>query len=225
MTSPRGFFLLCLGTAGWLALFGPGSLAGSVEVANAVQAAREGVPEVSVARLRELLKNAPRDDDWRGIALQLVPALLDAREPAAALALLDDARLKTAPSTNLWRGQAFAQSQRWNEALSFSRRPLTTAPLPAKLKPSSARLRHCGLWDDRTKHYAVSCSARPRSGLENSRASPFGRSPARSTGLGRRAKITGRNKSKIGGRTEGAPLSARPGRLIAAPARTGCFHF
>ena len=83
----------------------------------ATQAALDGVPEVSVVRLRELLKKAGGDEDWRTIAMQLVPALLEAHAPAEALALLDDPRMKGTPSWNFWRGQAQAALHRWKEAL------------------------------------------------------------------------------------------------------------
>lgn len=86
-------------------------------LAEAAQAGAEGVPEVSVVRLREMLKLAGSDQDWRAIALQLVPALLAANEPDEALHLLDDARLKGAPSWNFWRGQSLAALHRWQEAL------------------------------------------------------------------------------------------------------------
>lgn len=111
--------IVLLGMLGCLAFAPTGSAADSPEITRATQAATEGVPEVSVARLREMLKNASRDEDWRAIALQLVPALIAAHEPAEALTLLDDPRVKADPSWNFWRGQSLAALQRWSEALPF----------------------------------------------------------------------------------------------------------
>ncbi|HEY2124285.1 MAG TPA: tetratricopeptide repeat protein [Chthoniobacterales bacterium] len=88
-------------------------------LSTAVEPAREGVPEVTVVRLRELLKKAGGDEDWRSVATQLVPALLEAHAPAGALILLDDSRIKGMASWNFWRGQTLAALHRWKEALPF----------------------------------------------------------------------------------------------------------
>ena len=79
----------------------------------------DGVPEVAVARLRELLGKTPTNEEWRTTAMTLVQALLGAQEPAQALTLLDDARLATLPECKFWRAQSFASLQRWGEALAL----------------------------------------------------------------------------------------------------------
>ena len=110
---------LAFGVFGCLAGIAAGSTAAPSEIAAAAQAATEGVPEVSVTRLRELLKNSQRDEDWRNIARQLAPALWAAHEPTEALALLNDSRIRNTPSGSFWLGQSLASLHRWEEALPF----------------------------------------------------------------------------------------------------------
>jgi len=87
------------------------------ELAEAMKPLTAGVPEVTVARLQTLLKNNRSDDEWRATAEKLAEAFLAARQPADALALLDDARLRDVSSTKFWRAQALASLHRWAEAL------------------------------------------------------------------------------------------------------------
>ena len=87
------------------------------ELAEAMKPLMAGVPEVTVARLQTLLKNNRSDDEWRATAEKLAEAFLAARQPADALALLDDARLRDVSSTRFWRAQALASLHRWAEAL------------------------------------------------------------------------------------------------------------
>lgn len=108
-----------LGLVAGLTLVSGGFSAAPPDITAAVQAMHEGVPEVAVVRLRELLVKAGNDEAWRPIALQLVPALLAAQAPTDALTLLDDPRLRSDPSWNFWRGQALAALRRWSEALPF----------------------------------------------------------------------------------------------------------
>lgn len=135
----RGFFVLrsghtlvASGLALWLcvALLSAAPVVVPSEVTEAAQPANEGVPEVSAARLRGFLKNA--HEDWTAIAQQLVPVLIGTQEPAAALALLDDARMRSVPSWNFWRGQALAALQRWDEALPFFEAAASEADSPNK---------------------------------------------------------------------------------------------
>ncbi len=119
VSSRRARLIALLGMVGCLGFVPARSIAASPDVARAAQAAAEGVPEVSVARLRDMLKSASRDEDWRAVALQLVPVLIAAQQPAEALALLDDARVKSDPSWNFWRGQSLAALHRWSDALPF----------------------------------------------------------------------------------------------------------
>ncbi len=118
------------GVLGCFALISTGSTATPTDVDAAKQAATEGVPEVSVTRLRELLKNAPRDEDWRNTALQLGPALLAAHEPAEAFTLLNDPRIRNTPAGTFWLGQSLASLRRWEEALPFFRAAASDAASP-----------------------------------------------------------------------------------------------
>jgi TolA-binding protein len=95
----------------------PPAEADDPQIKAAAQAREEGVPEVAVARLRELLAKAHDEREWRATATELVQALLGARQPAQALALLDDARLTDCAACNFWRAQALAGMERWNDAL------------------------------------------------------------------------------------------------------------
>src|SRR4051794_26075257 len=67
------------------------------EIAAATRPLTEGVPEVAVGRLRQLLKNAQGEEQWRAVATQLVPALIAGEQPTEALGLLNDPRLKNVP--------------------------------------------------------------------------------------------------------------------------------
>ena len=87
------------------------------EIAAAAQGVRDGVPEVSVQRMHELLKLARSDEEWSSVALQLAPALIAAHAPAEALIILEDARLTNTPPSNFWRAQSLAELGRWPEAL------------------------------------------------------------------------------------------------------------
>jgi TolA-binding protein len=91
----------------------------SPAVAGAAQPLTEGVPEVAVARLRGLLGKNLSVEDWRTGAEKLTEALLAANQPADALALLDDPRLRDVASANFWRAQALASLHRWSEALAL----------------------------------------------------------------------------------------------------------
>ncbi len=109
--------LLLVSLLGLTALTLPPMQAEAPKITAAAQATAEGVPEVAVTRLRELLGNTEQTEEWRATAIHLVEALLAAQQPEQALALLDDARLKGVPSSGFWRGQALASLRRWREAL------------------------------------------------------------------------------------------------------------
>ena len=106
-------FLVALST-----FLAPGSRAqDSAEFAAAAAPLLEGVPEVAVARLQALLnKNLP-EQEWRAVAGKLTEALIVANQPAAALNLLADTRLRDFPAVTFWRAQALAGLSRPSEAL------------------------------------------------------------------------------------------------------------
>jgi tetratricopeptide (TPR) repeat protein len=117
---PTGTWFPAVLLASCLAILPCSGLAASTkEIAAAARPGAEGVPEVAVARLIELLKTAANDGAWREAATQLVPALIAAQRASEAQTLLDDPRLKDSPVRNFWRGQAFAELQQWDKALPF----------------------------------------------------------------------------------------------------------
>jgi tetratricopeptide (TPR) repeat protein len=79
--------------------------------------ANDGIPEVTVARLRSRLPGATDVESWRTLAAQLAPALIAAHQPEEALQLLADPRWNKSPGWNYWRGQAFASLGNWRDAL------------------------------------------------------------------------------------------------------------
>src|SRR5205814_3862542 len=89
----------------------------SPALAEATKPLREGVPEVAVVRLRTLLDNSLADETWRAVAEKLAEAQVAAKQPADALVLLADSRLREIPSAKFWRAQALASLHRWAEAL------------------------------------------------------------------------------------------------------------
>jgi len=96
----------------------PGSRAqDSAELAAAAAPLLEGVPEVAVARLQALLHKNLSEQGWRAVAGKLAEALIVANQPAAALNLLTDARLRDVPAATFWRAQALAGLSRAAEAL------------------------------------------------------------------------------------------------------------
>lgn len=115
--------------------FVPVGRAANDTIPDVVAAARplsEGVPEVAVGRLRELLKTAQGEEEWRGVATQLVPALIAGEQPTEALALVNDVRLRNVPLAGYWRGQALAALGRSNDALSAFRSVLADPGSPAR---------------------------------------------------------------------------------------------
>jgi TolA-binding protein len=89
----------------------------STDLSEAARPLEEGVPQVAVTRLRALLNDNLRDEDWRNAAMKLAEALIAAKQPTDALSLLDDTRVREVPSTAFWRAQALASLHRWSDAL------------------------------------------------------------------------------------------------------------
>ncbi|HEX8077115.1 MAG TPA: tetratricopeptide repeat protein [Chthoniobacterales bacterium] len=83
----------------------------------AVRPLEEGVPQVAVMRLRELLKAELPAADKKTVTAKLGEALLAAGDAEQALKVLDDPALQDLATTSLWRAQALAALQRWPEAL------------------------------------------------------------------------------------------------------------
>src|SRR5207245_9904752 len=99
-------------------LVGEASRAGvSPERAEEAAPLAEGVPDVAVVRLQALLGRNLPGEGWRAVAEKLAEALVAAKQPADALTLLADPRLREISSTKFWRAQALASLRRWTEAL------------------------------------------------------------------------------------------------------------
>jgi tetratricopeptide (TPR) repeat protein len=107
--------------------FAPGEIA---DFEAAVRPLDEGVPQVSVIRLRNVLERTTAPADKKTVLAKLGEALLASGEPAEALKVLDDPALQDLPATLLWRAQALAALQRWSEALPFYQRVAAQNPSP-----------------------------------------------------------------------------------------------
>ena len=125
-TETRRLRVRCKAGARIIALFGLSILLSQTlraEISPALEEAarplREGVPEVAVVRLRSLLGNGLPDQEWRAVAEKLAEAQVAAKQPADALVLLADSRLREIPSAKFWRAQALASLHRWAEALAL----------------------------------------------------------------------------------------------------------
>ncbi len=77
----------------------------------------EGVPEVSIVRLQNLISRQLSDEDRRTANLKLAEAYLAAGEAEQALPILDRPILHDSAPANFWRAQALAALGRWSEAL------------------------------------------------------------------------------------------------------------
>src|SRR3954471_11269337 len=88
-------------------------------ITEAAKSLNDGVPEVAIVRLRELIAKKPSTEGWRAAAQKLAEALIAAGRSTEALSQLDDPRLRDVPGTKFWRAQALGSLGRWNEALPF----------------------------------------------------------------------------------------------------------
>ena len=107
-----------IGLAGLISLIAPLACADiSAELAEASTALSQGVPEVAVVRLQTLLNRKLPDTEWCAVAEKLAEAQVAAKEPEDTLVLLADARVRGLPWATFWRAQAFAELDRWADAL------------------------------------------------------------------------------------------------------------
>ena len=87
------------------------------DLSNAAKPLNDGVPEVAVVHLRQLLARNLSDSEWRATAEKLIEAFLAADQPGEALSLLDEPRLRGSFPAKFWRAQALAALRRPAEAL------------------------------------------------------------------------------------------------------------
>ena len=97
----------------------------------ASQPLEEGVPEVAVGRLKQLLRSKIASGERRAVLLKLSEALVAAGDGEAALKVLDDAQLRKISAANFWQGQAWASQGRWPEALTAYDTAVATEKDPA----------------------------------------------------------------------------------------------
>jgi len=98
----------------------------------AVRPLDEGVPQVAVMRLRNILKRDLAAPDKKTATAKLGEALLAAGEAEEALKVLGDPALalEDLPAISLWRAQALAMLQRWPEALPLYQKVAAQNPSP-----------------------------------------------------------------------------------------------
>ncbi len=84
---------------------------------HVTQPLANGVPQVAVVRLRELLSRNLPDEQTLPLKAKLAESLVAAGEPAEALALFQDSAMRALPDHNFFHAQALAALSRWSEAL------------------------------------------------------------------------------------------------------------
>jgi outer membrane protein assembly factor BamD (BamD/ComL family) len=89
----------------------------SAELAEASAPLTQGVPEVAVVRLQALLNRNLPDAEWRAVAEKLAEAQVAAEKPEDTLLLSADPRVRELSWAKFWRAQAFADLNRWADAL------------------------------------------------------------------------------------------------------------
>ena len=97
---------------------------------TAVRPLDEGVPQVAVMRLRNILQRQLAPADKQTALAKLGEALLASGEPDEALKVLEDPAVQNLPATSLWRAQALAALGRWNEALPLYQKLAAQNPSP-----------------------------------------------------------------------------------------------
>ena len=107
-----------IGLIGLISLLAPLAHADiSAELAEASTPLSQGVPEVAAVRLQVLLNRNLPDAEWRAVAEKLAEAQVAAKRPEDTLVLSADARVRELPWAKFWRAQAFADLNRWDDAL------------------------------------------------------------------------------------------------------------
>jgi TolA-binding protein len=110
----------------WCAIVVPSPGAEPLNLQSAFRPLEEGVPEVAVDRLQQLLRKNLSAPEKRQVQLKLAEALIAAHDADGALKILSDATLRNFPTANFWKGQAFASLDRWQEALAAYDRVVQT---------------------------------------------------------------------------------------------------
>jgi tetratricopeptide (TPR) repeat protein len=122
--------LLLSGLFGWSLWTAQSARAEIADWDAAVRPLDEGVPQVAVLRLRNILKRELSADDNKTATAKLGEALLASGEVEEALKVLEDPALQDLPATWLWRAQGLAMLQRWPEALALYQKVAAQNPSP-----------------------------------------------------------------------------------------------
>ncbi|MFN2476439.1 MAG: tetratricopeptide repeat protein [Chthoniobacterales bacterium] len=123
----------------------------SVELVDAVQPLRDGIPQVSVIRLRKLLERNPPEPERTQAKLKLAEALLGADQPNEALTLLTDLAVVPLGGVTFLQAQAHAALGHWTEALTAYQTVAADAASPFKAEAAygqSVALRSLGRGDE-----------------------------------------------------------------------------
>ena len=91
----------------------------SAQLAEAAKPLADGVPEVAVVRLQNLLTQNLTEKDWRAVAEKLLEAMIASHRNDEALALLVDPRLQQSVPATFWHAQLLAGLHRNAEALAL----------------------------------------------------------------------------------------------------------
>ncbi len=89
----------------------------AAQLANATQPLADGVPQVAVVRLRQLLAASLTADERRAAKAKLGEALVAANQPEEALKILSEPSVAGSPGADFFRAQALAALSLWSEAL------------------------------------------------------------------------------------------------------------
>src|SRR5947209_3704252 len=89
------------------------------QLAEAAKPLTDGVPEVAIVRLQNLLKQNLAEEDWRAGAEKLLEAMVTSHRTDEALALLADPRLKKSIPATFWHAQLLAGLHRNADALAL----------------------------------------------------------------------------------------------------------
>lgn len=109
----------------------PKPMAGQIaEWDAAVRPLDEGVPQVAVMRLRNILKRELPPAEKKAVRAKLGEALFAGGEPEEALKVLEEPALQDLGATLLWRAQALAALYRWEEALPLYQKLAAQNPSP-----------------------------------------------------------------------------------------------
>ncbi|MEO6872777.1 MAG: tetratricopeptide repeat protein [Chthoniobacterales bacterium] len=100
-------------------LLATSSLGETTSLQDALRPLTDGVPQVAVARLQDLLEQKLTPADARTAKAKLTEALVRAGRPEDALKIASDPSLTTDPNAIFWRAQALAALYRWSEARPF----------------------------------------------------------------------------------------------------------